>query len=324
MSTSRDYIGGRWIEDGGRYFWTGSKWVPYADHSDAEVPPVTGVPALIEAALNPANYSNVITVGSSGILTIRAAVTAAFAVGGTAPVLIMVPPGSYTESVALPAGASRLVDIRSTTLNPADVLIDPGTGATDDALDNTGSPGIIAGVTLVGRNGFSGIHSGLPANTNIASPDFIYYKVSARQVGSNNAFSWGLGSNFAVYAYDCTFEGDVSNGANGTPAVYAHTFDGAAAKTRLVFDNVRLSGVTAGGLVAGIVDWNSGRADEVWMRNVTTAGGSIGFSYKNGSPAVGTLTGTVQAGIPVTIPAEMAVTSGTLPAEYIPRRFGGA
>lgn len=321
MSVRRFWNGSKWVRVRSR-FWNGSKWVLSGDRPPVVIGPVTGVPKLIEDALAPGNYATVITVGSGGYATVSSAVAAAYAAPGTAPVLVMIPPGRYTESVITPPGHARYVDIRSTTLNPNDVIIDPGTGAVDDALDHAGSGGIFAGLTLIGRNGFSAIHSGLPSNS-AGQRDFIYYKINGRNIGGNVPFSWGLGAGFHVYVYDCTFEGDASISPFGAGAVYAHTFTDTTMKARFVMDDVRLAGLTQGAIVA-IADWNSGHPDQLWVRNVQAGQRPIAVGYKPNSPTVGSMTGVVQAGIPVDIAAGIAVTSGTLPPPFTPIRLGGA
>lgn len=223
-------------------------------------PLATGVRQKIVAQLNPANYGGrVFTVGTDAatINGCLALADAASSAGNWS--LVLIPPGTYAERVRRPAAGSGVyTDVASTTLNPADVILNPPDG-TDDTWEARGTGGILAGVTLNGKGAFSALHSGEFG----AAYEFIFYKVNATQTGTgNDAFSWGVGPDQKVYAYDCQW-----NGLAGSRAVYAHTFHGPQpAPGLLLMDGCTITGPTPGTGSAGFQDLGSGQDDRIYIK----------------------------------------------------------
>lgn len=265
--------------------------------------PATSVRSAIEAQLNPANYGGrVFTVGTdhatiNGCLALADAASSAGAWS-----LVRIPPGTYAERVVRPpAGSGAYTDVASTTLNPADVILNPG-DATDDTWEARGTGGILAGVTLNGKGAHSALHSG-----EFGAPyEFIFYKVRATQTGTgNDAFSWGIGPNQGIYAYDCEW-----NGLPGSRAVYAHNFHAPQpAPGRLVMDGCVITGPSGGTGSAGIQDLGSGQPDELYVK-----GGSspTPWGVALWETEAGSLTGAIDPTLPATIDPAVAVTR-TLP-----------
>lgn len=245
--------------------------------------PAQQVRADLTAALDPAGRTHVYRVGVdaptiSGCLALADAV--AGPTSGPGVPLVMIPPGVYAERVTRPrGGAAPPVDVRSTTLDPADVVLDPGAGATDDTWEHYGSPGILAGLTLYGRGAYSAIHSG-EYGQDATVDEFIYFRVVASQerATGNDAFSWGVGPRQHVYAIDVELRGPGR-------VFYVHNFEpGQPAAGALVLDGVTQVRTGAGSAAGGgnLLMQDSGQPD-----HVTIIGGSwssgLGMSLYNGA-----------------------------------------
>lgn len=285
--------------------WDGAQWFGAGGSTPAPTP--TDVRSLIESQLDPANYpGRVFTVGTDAPTISETLALADAASSSTAWSLVVIPPGTYAERVVRPH-QTGWTDVRSSTLNPADVILDPPND-TDDTWEHYGTGGIIAGITLKGKGTKSAVHCGEFG----ATYDFIYYKVVGTQTGTgNDAFSWGIGPNQHVYAYDCEW-----NGLPGVRAVYTHNFPAPQpAAGTILFDGCKLTGPTdPAASIWSILEENSGQPDKVYVIGGSSTG-TISAGYLNGDSTIGSsFTGNIDPVHDVFIRAGINIAH-TLPAE---------
>jgi hypothetical protein len=276
-------------------------------------PDPVGVRAAIEAQLDPANYpGRVFTVGVdhatiSGCLALADAASSA-----TEWSLVRIPPGTYNERI-IRGHATGWTDIASTTLNPADVIVDPPDD-TDDALEHYGTGGIVAGITFKGKGTKSAVHSGEYSAT--VDYDFIYYKVVGTQADAtgNDAFSWGVGPGQSVYAYDCEWHGITGGGR----AVYIHNFPAAglsrAGAAVVVFDGCTIDGAASGPASMSILEEDSDQADLIYVKGGTITATGIGYGYLSGTTTA-SWSGAVDAAHNYGTSVSPSSITRTLPAE---------
>lgn len=242
--------------------------------------PGDGIRAAIVEALDPARYgSRVFTVGvDAPTITATLALADAVATSQTTRALVLIPPGQYVERVERPHApvSAAWTDVRSTTLDPADVQIIPPSSTASDvfAWEHYGTLGILAGLSIDAGNTRAAIHCGEWAGR----PDeAIYYRlrVTGSQASSTGGFSWGVGPGQHVLLLDCEVQ------TSGI-AVAVHNFDAAAQGVRqgpgwFVMDNVTAT-TTGSSATVLYLDLGSGQQDRFEVRGgkISATGVSVG------------------------------------------------
>lgn len=265
----------------------------------------------IIAALDPANYgAKVYTVPNTAGTSIQDTMnTAAAASTALARSLVVIPSGTYNQRVSVPNG---WVDVRSSTLIPADVII-AGPDNVDDTWEHNGFGGILAGVTLRNYFGKSTIHSGQGSR----DEEFIYYKVLT-DTTTNAALSFGVCPGQGIYLYDCTL-----SASNESP-IYIHNFPAVAKPAVAVFDNVTgFSGRGSGFAFSIFLEENSGQADKFYWHggSISGAGGVIGFAYLAPATAPGSWSGQTDKPSQFSIAAGIDIQGVSTAQPPLPLRF---
>lgn len=305
----RTFDGGGWVDRSVRYF-TGGAWV---DATTGSATPVANNPRpQIIAALDPANYpGKVYTVPNTAGTSIQDTMnTAAAASTALARSLVVIPSGTYNQRISVPGG---WVDVRSSTLDPADVII-AGPDGVDDTWEHNGYGGILAGITLRNYFGKAAIHSG----QRFRDDDFIYYNVLT-DTTTNAALSFGVCPGQGVYAYDCTFS------ASDESPIYMHNFPAPQTGPAVaVFDNVTAySGRAAGYRVGTVYEEGSGQTDLFYWRggSISGASGQIDVGYLAPAVSPGSWSGQIDKPAGFTIAAGISVLPVTSALPPLPARF---